>query len=137
MGRVYVQQIDACRYYGCKCCATPLSTPEQIISKVRSSERRRPYRKLMLVQDFHGTTGRAYLFDAAYATDCILIPWLILRSTNVALGPEEERGLRTGLHVVCDVFCNVCGAALGWYYVRTMFFYFYHFQCFSSSGGCA
>lgn len=37
---------------------------------------------------------------------------------NVALGEKEQRELITGIHVVADIFCNVCENALGWKYVR-------------------
>jgi hypothetical protein len=32
------------------------------------------------------------------------------------LGPNEERTLITGLHVVCDIYCNCCQTILGWKY---------------------
>ena len=32
-------------------------------------------------------------------------------------GPSEERILITGLHTVCDIYCNVCQTVLGWKYV--------------------
>ena len=36
---------------------------------------------------------------------------------NVSEGPSEERILITGLHTVCDIYCNVCQTVLGWKYV--------------------
>lgn len=50
---------------------------------------------------FHARSGRAYLFAACF---------------NVNSGPDEQRVLTTGVHVVSDVTC-VCGAAVGWKYV--------------------
>lgn len=38
---------------------------------------------------------------------------------NVTLGPEEDRPLMTGRHVVADARCAVCGATVGWKYVST------------------
>ena len=45
--------------------------------------------------------GRAYLFNNVI---------------NVSQGPKEERILITGLHTVCDIYCNVCHSVLGWKY---------------------
>mmetsp|Transcript_582 Transcript_582/g.1111 ORF Transcript_582/g.1111 Transcript_582/m.1111 type:complete len:111 (-) Transcript_582:91-423(-) len=52
-------------------------------------------------KDFHGRHGPAYLFKTA---------------VNVSVGPSEDRVLMTGLHVVRDMFCNVCHHELGWKY---------------------
>ena len=40
-----------------------------------------------------------------------------MRRINVSEGPSEERILITGLHTVCDIYCNVCQTVLGWKYV--------------------
>jgi hypothetical protein len=55
----------------------------------------------IISKSFQGHHGRAYLFN-----DLI----------NVSEGPTEERILITGLHTVCDIYCNVCQAVLGWKY---------------------
>ena len=54
-------------------------------------------------KSFHGRHGRAYLLD-----HCV----------NVRIGPAEERRLMTGLHSVCDIFCNRCNTLVGWTYKR-------------------
>lgn len=36
---------------------------------------------------------------------------------NVCLRPKENRMLKTGLHVVADIYCNCCLQILGWKYV--------------------
>uniref|UniRef100_A0A6T0DRN4 Protein yippee-like n=1 Tax=Chrysotila carterae TaxID=13221 RepID=A0A6T0DRN4_CHRCT len=54
---------------------------------------------------FQGRHGRAYLFS-----DVI----------NVNTGPEENRLLLTGLHVVSDIFCNSCDTRLGWKYIEAL-----------------
>lgn len=42
---------------------------------------------------------------------------LIFFRVNITAGPSEERPLITGLHVVADIYCNVCQTILGWKYV--------------------
>jgi len=55
----------------------------------------------IISKSFQGHHGRAYLFN---------------NLINVSEGPKEERILITGLHTVCDIYCNVCQAVLGWKY---------------------
>jgi hypothetical protein len=55
----------------------------------------------IISKNFHGRHGKAYLFN---------------RAVNISLGPNEERSLITGLHVVCDIYCNSCQTILGWKY---------------------
>ena len=49
-------------------------------------------------------------------------------SINIVKGPLEDRMLMTGLHTVCDIYCNNCQAVVGWKYVNykndNLFFYF-------------
>uniref|UniRef100_A0A7S3GDB4 Protein yippee-like n=1 Tax=Palpitomonas bilix TaxID=652834 RepID=A0A7S3GDB4_9EUKA len=59
----------------------------------------------LVSKSFRGQHGRAYLFSDA---------------VNYAVGPEEARMLMTGLHRVCDVYCNVCSSYLGWKYIEAM-----------------
>jgi hypothetical protein len=54
-------------------------------------------------KNFHGRHGKAYLFNKA---------------VNVTAGPNEERTLMTGLHVVCDIYCNRCETIVGWKYEK-------------------
>ncbi len=58
-------------------------------------------RTSLISKSFHGKSGPAFLFSAA---------------VNLDVGPPESRELITGLHVVSDVFCSVCGAGAGWTY---------------------
>eukprot|EP01136_Pigoraptor_vietnamica_P015205 Opistho-1_new@58078 len=55
----------------------------------------------IISKSFQGRHGRAYLFH---------------KVVNIHLGPPEDRMLITGLHTVCDIFCNCCNATLGWKY---------------------
>lgn len=57
----------------------------------------------IISKSFHGRHGRAYLFD-----QCV----------NVTLGPPEDRMLITGMHSVCDIFCNRCKTLVGWTYAK-------------------
>ena len=40
---------------------------------------------------------------------------------NISCGPCEDRILLTGLHSVCDIFCDCCRTTLGWKYVSLDF----------------
>mmetsp|Transcript_26172 Transcript_26172/g.87656 ORF Transcript_26172/g.87656 Transcript_26172/m.87656 type:complete len:126 (-) Transcript_26172:544-921(-) len=51
---------------------------------------------------FQGRHGRAYLFGEV---------------KNVTTGPQENRMLLTGLHVVADIYCRACENRLGWKYL--------------------
>uniref|UniRef100_M4BET9 Protein yippee-like n=1 Tax=Hyaloperonospora arabidopsidis (strain Emoy2) TaxID=559515 RepID=M4BET9_HYAAE len=86
MGRVFEEFVDSSCVFRCAECNAHLARHEDIISK-----------------KFQGTSGKAYLFDAA---------------VNVCTGPPEERMLMTGLHVVLDLYCNTCWGVVGWKYVR-------------------
>ncbi|EDV22059.1 uncharacterized protein TRIADDRAFT_29408 [Trichoplax adhaerens] len=55
----------------------------------------------LISKSFQGSRGRAYLFNSV---------------VNISCGPAEQRYLLTGLHVVCDIFCECCKAPLGWKY---------------------
>ena len=57
----------------------------------------------IISKSFHGRRGRAFLFDHV---------------VNVDTGPPEDRLLITGLHAVCDIFCQRCRALVGWTYQR-------------------
>eukprot|EP00871_Galdieria_phlegrea_P002946 jgi/Galph1/3652/GphlegSOOS_G2365.1 len=57
----------------------------------------------LISKQFQGRHGHAYLFAEV---------------VNVYIGPKEERVLITGLHVVADLFCNVCQSTLGWKYLE-------------------
>mmetsp|Transcript_364 Transcript_364/g.761 ORF Transcript_364/g.761 Transcript_364/m.761 type:complete len:291 (-) Transcript_364:194-1066(-) len=57
----------------------------------------------IISKSFHGRRGRAYLFD-----QCV----------NVTEGTPEDRLLITGLHSVCDIFCQRCNTLVGWTYKR-------------------
>mmetsp|Transcript_1939 Transcript_1939/g.3323 ORF Transcript_1939/g.3323 Transcript_1939/m.3323 type:complete len:125 (-) Transcript_1939:790-1164(-) len=55
----------------------------------------------LVSKSFHCRTGRAYLFN------CVV---------NVSAGPKEDRLMTTGLHTVCDIYCNRCNRIVGWKY---------------------
>ena len=55
-----------------------------------------------LLQSFHSRAGKAYLF---------------LSAVNVITAAKEQRLMTTGLHTVCDLFCNGCMQPIGWKYV--------------------
>ncbi len=58
---------------------------------------------------FRGRTGKAFLFD-----DVI----------NYMEGPEEEKPLITGLHVIVNIYCCNCSQNVGWKYIEA-----YDVQC--------
>jgi hypothetical protein len=105
------------KIYSCCHCRAHLASHDEIISK-----------------SFQGHHGRAYLFNnlcvrspppararlqpatPADHTASGLGP-RVTRRINVSEGPTEERTLITGIHTVCDIYCNVCQAVLGWKYV--------------------
>lgn len=72
----------------CKTCSAHMTAGKDIVSR-----------------EFHGSSGKAYLFSTAI---------------NAALGPHEERKLRTGMHTVCDVRCIQCDTYLGWKYIAAV-----------------
>jgi len=55
----------------------------------------------LISKAFHCRRGRAYLFNTV---------------VNVSVGPQEERMMTTGMHMVADIFCNCCGQIVGWKY---------------------
>lgn len=55
----------------------------------------------LVSRSFHGRRGKAYLLNNV---------------TNISVGSSEERVMLTGLHVVSDIFCCLCGQNLGWKY---------------------
>ncbi|CAN6205896.1 unnamed protein product [Urochloa humidicola] len=54
-------------------------------------------------KEFRGRHGRAYLFDSV---------------VNVSFGPNEDRILMTGMHIVNDIYCSCCQRLLGWRYEK-------------------
>ncbi|KAH9247340.1 hypothetical protein BASA81_015057 [Batrachochytrium salamandrivorans] len=56
-------------------------------------------------RDFHGASGKAYLFNTAI---------------NTSLSNPEQRRLRTGMHTVTDAACVQCGNVVGWRYVAAV-----------------
>ncbi|XP_075261893.1 protein yippee-like isoform X2 [Convolutriloba macropyga] len=56
----------------------------------------------LISKSFQGSQGRAYLFNQV---------------VNISCGPCEDRILLTGLHSVCDIFCDCCRTTLGWKYL--------------------
>jgi hypothetical protein len=54
-------------------------------------------------KDFRGKTGTAFLFT---------------KVINVFCGPESEKEMMTGRHVVCDVYCVQCCGLIGWTYLK-------------------
>ncbi|RUS29868.1 hypothetical protein BC938DRAFT_480133 [Jimgerdemannia flammicorona] len=110
MGLTYRIYLSGNRIFGCGKCKTHLSTSEHIMSKggegVHIGLSSRPNLTIPTAppnQDFHGKTGRAYLFEDV---------------VNVTDGPQENREMRTGLHTVVDIHCCHCGFVVGWKYLR-------------------
>lgn len=85
MGRLFLEYLDAHKIYCCKKCLNHLVDKEQLVSK-----------------NFHGKTGRAYLFN---------------KVVNVDTGPEKDKMMMTGLHTVKSVMCKQCRVVIGWTYV--------------------
>lgn len=57
----------------------------------------------LISKSFHGSTGAAYLFNQA---------------VNIFKGPESEKDMMTGKHVVCDIYCVGCKTIVGWTYIK-------------------
>tara|TARA_B110001450_G_C17536276_1_gene446724 strand:- start:481 stop:843 length:363 start_codon:yes stop_codon:yes gene_type:complete len=85
MGRLFLENLDSDKVYCCKKCKSHLVDKDQLISK-----------------NFHGKTGRAFLFNKA---------------VNVDLGPPKDKVMMTGLHTVKSVHCKSCRQEVGWTYV--------------------
>uniref|UniRef100_A0A7R9VRM0 Protein yippee-like n=1 Tax=Chlamydomonas euryale TaxID=1486919 RepID=A0A7R9VRM0_9CHLO len=58
-------------------------------------------KEALLSKAFHARSGKAYLFHHA---------------ANVFTGPQEERMMTTGMHLVSDIFCVSCCSLIGWRY---------------------
>lgn len=48
------------------------------------------YQNDLISKSFHGKTGQAYLFN-----NCV----------NIFLGPQSEKEMMTGKHIVVDIYC--------------------------------
>ncbi|GKV18759.1 hypothetical protein SLEP1_g29098 [Rubroshorea leprosula] len=57
----------------------------------------------LISKDFQGRFGRAFLFRNA---------------VNITTGPQEEKSLRSGLHIISDIYCSSCQQILGWRYEK-------------------
>ena len=95
----------------CGGCATDVAFTSQIVSK-----------------GFTGRHGRAFLVappslrptpscPASAVNDNITPGSTEADLVNTRVGRPENRQLVTGMHVVADIWCVVCGAKLGWKYV--------------------
>ena len=71
MGRFFIEHLGCDKIYNCKKCLSPLVAQEQLVSK-----------------NFHGKTGKAYLFEKAY---------------NLEMGQEKEQMMMTGLHRIRSI----------------------------------
>ncbi|KAL3140719.1 hypothetical protein ABBQ32_005274 [Trebouxia sp. C0010 RCD-2024] len=56
----------------------------------------------LVSKSFHSRSGRAYLFSAV---------------VNLMSAEKEARLMTTGLHTVCDLYCNGCMQVVGWSYI--------------------
>jgi len=57
----------------------------------------------LISKAFRGKTGTAFLFANVI---------------NVFMGPESEKTMMTGVHIVSDVYCKQCSMVIGWTYVK-------------------
>jgi hypothetical protein len=128
MGMLFKAYLSGPKIWSCERCGTHLTSHDDLVSK-----------------QFHGRHGRAYLFSHAYVTHSsssgllasskpsrssadesspcrsstfFLLPAFTSNSVNVSLGEKEPRELITGMHVVADLFCNVCESVVGWKYLE-------------------
>jgi Yippee zinc-binding/DNA-binding /Mis18, centromere assembly len=60
-------------------------------------------KSLVISKNFTGKFGRAFL---------------VQKMSNVVEGPDEEKMLLTGVHVIRDIFCKSCNSYVGWSYVK-------------------
>ncbi|KAH6641902.1 hypothetical protein F5144DRAFT_627847 [Chaetomium tenue] len=90
-----------------------IHAPPNTITNTTTSRRHVPFTPVLLQQ----RPPQTAVAKVALAED--LIEELISGANllNVTLGPEEDRPLMTGQHVVADAKCAVCGATVGWKYV--------------------
>lgn len=44
--------------------------------------------------------------------------FLVHKMINIIEGPNEEKMLTTGVHLIRDIFCKSCNASVGWTYIR-------------------
>lgn len=65
------------------------------------------YESDLISKSFHGKTGQAYLFNKA---------------VNIFVGPQSEKDMMTGKHIVVDVYCVQCKIVIGWSYVSSILF---------------
>ena len=119
MGLAYNVYLNADRIFGCKNCKTHLASHDAIISRVSSLPtspfpsndclhqfpHQNPIPLLtatrLLVQNFRGQHGKAYLFNAV---------------VNISQAEAVERNMTTGRHVVRDIMCRQCKETVGWKY---------------------
>lgn len=87
--------LTSSQVYVCKNCKTHLTTKEDVISKVCKATTDSH-------QDFNGRLGQANLVNQVF---------------NLEEGILKERQMRTGKHVVRDVYCSRCRTYVGWKYV--------------------
>ncbi|KAF8776161.1 hypothetical protein HU200_003852 [Digitaria exilis] len=99
MGLLFVQRLEGEGVFRCRRCRVDSASKNAIISR-----------------DFHGRTGRAYLFHHVYVLCTPLIH--LCYYVNICLGPNEDRHLVTGLHTVNDIYCSCCQQILGWRYEK-------------------
>ena len=86
MGKLFIEYLDCKKLYRCKKCKVHIVENKSIVSK-----------------NFHGKSGKAYLFNRLINIDC---------------GAPEDKMLLTGLHTIKAVNCVKCKTIMGWTYVH-------------------
>ncbi|KAL2173671.1 yippee zinc-binding/DNA-binding /Mis18, centromere assembly-domain-containing protein [Thermothelomyces heterothallicus CBS 202.75] len=95
----------------CRSCSADLAFHSQVVSKCFTGRNGRAY--LVAPPSPHATPScpasplNSDDHDSAQAADLI----------NIRVGEPETRALITGVHVVADISCAVCGATVGWKYL--------------------
>ncbi|KAA3674039.1 uncharacterized protein DEA37_0001884 [Paragonimus westermani] len=84
MGWIFIEHLGGDKVFNCKTCGIPLSNDKELVST-----------------RFHGSSGRAYLFNHV---------------VNITFGDIQDRFMMTGRHIVRDVKCIKCSTKLGWIY---------------------
>jgi len=73
----------------------------EVVYKCKKCDNHLAVKEGLISPNFQGQHGKAIL---------------VHHVVNVTLGDPEERGMRTGKHVVRDMYCQMCEQYLGWKY---------------------
>lgn len=105
--------LNSQRIIHCAKCGTHLTSPSELISKVKHFH---------LIALYQFRSFKAPAAERPSTTKCTsFLPFKIFKpfSINVEEGDDFKRHLTTGEHVIRDIICCFCDKKLGWRYVST------------------